>query len=489
MTRKQLQLGIYKVINPLVRLLIRMGLTPNMVTTIGLVLNIGVAIIFIVGAEAGRRGDLSYVGWAGALILFAGLFDMLDGQVARLGNMSSPFGALYDSVLDRYSELILFLGICYYLVSHHYFMSSLFAFIGLIGSMMVSYTRARAEGLGIECKDGLMQRPERVIIIGVSALACGIASKWMGGDYKIAWPGSNFPIFETISIFTIPLTIMAFLANATAIGRLRDAKKALEKRAAAASANSNAAATSASAAAPSPAASPAASPTPSPTTSPAASPTASPAPPPPTTSAAPLSASTSTGAAIVLIFIVSLIAALPGGAQPSAPATAIKTGPAPINDPVDTFPVPPVNANSLFYLQRTPNTNTIICELNQKNGVLDKNEPVKVLWIRFMEQKQRQDLTFIQRHFAYGLKERDLGNGVYELHFVSYKKIPMYLMRSPGDNKHHVFVTIEGRQAILHRVYLRIDPGGTFWSPNVKYLELKGTDVLNGRELIQRIKV
>src|ERR1700754_4605519 len=231
-TRKNLQLGIYKVINPVVKLLIRAGLTPNMVTTIGLLLNIGVAIIFISGAEEGRRGDLSYVGWAGALILFAGLFDMLDGQVARLGNMSSQFGALYDSVLDRYSELILFLGICYYLVSHHYFLSSLFAFIGLIGSMMVSYTRARAEGLGIECKDGLMQRPERVIIIGVSALACGVASRWMGGDYKIAWPNTNFPIFETISIFTIPLTIMAFLANGTAVGRLKDAKKALEARAA-----------------------------------------------------------------------------------------------------------------------------------------------------------------------------------------------------------------------------------------------------------------
>src|ERR1700722_262487 len=231
-TRKKLQLGIYKVINPLVRLLIRLGLTPNMVTTIGLVLNIGVAIIFISGAEEGRRGDLRYVGWAGGLILFAGLFDMLDGQVARLGNMSSPFGALYDSVLDRYSELILFLGICYYLVSHHYFMSSLFAFIGMIGSMMVSYTRARAEGLGIEIKDGLMQRPERVIIIGVSALACGVASRWMGGDYKIAWPDTNFPVFETISIFTIPLTIMAFLANFTAIGRLRKARRALEARAA-----------------------------------------------------------------------------------------------------------------------------------------------------------------------------------------------------------------------------------------------------------------
>jgi phosphatidylglycerophosphate synthase len=239
-TRTKLQLGIYKIINPLVRVLIKAGLTPNMVTTIGLLLNIGVAIIFISGAEEGRRGDLSYVGWAGALILFAGLFDMLDGQVARLGNMSSPFGALYDSVLDRYSELILFLGICWYLVAMHYFLSSLFAFIGMIGSMMVSYTRARAEGLGIECKDGLMQRPERVIIIGVSALACGIASHWMGGNYKVVLPDTaSFPIFETISIFTIPLTVMAFLANWTAIGRLRDARRTLDARAEAAAGHGN----------------------------------------------------------------------------------------------------------------------------------------------------------------------------------------------------------------------------------------------------------
>src|SRR6202046_1794008 len=226
-TRKKLQLGIYKVINPLVRLLIRLGLTPNTVTTIGLVLNIGVAIIFISGAEEGRRGDLRYVGWAGALILFAGLFDMLDGQVARLGNMKSVFGALYDSVLDRYSELIMFLGICYYLVGHHYFLSSIFAFFALMGSMMVSYVRARAEGLGIECKGGLMQRPERVVTIGLCAVLCGVTSMYIGGDYKLYIPGIKFHVFETMSIFTIPIVIVAILTNITAFRRLLDAKKAI----------------------------------------------------------------------------------------------------------------------------------------------------------------------------------------------------------------------------------------------------------------------
>jgi CDP-diacylglycerol--glycerol-3-phosphate 3-phosphatidyltransferase len=230
LVRDKLQKGIYKVINPLVRGLIKIGFTPNLVTVTGLVLNIMVAIVFIKGAEQGNRGDLSYVGWAGALILFAGLFDMLDGQVARLGNMSSSFGALFDSVLDRYSELIMFLGICYYLVSHHYFISSLAAFIAMIGSMMVSYIRARSEGLGIQNSGGLMQRPERVILLALSAIACGVTGHFIGGDFKYYVPGISFHIFETMTIFTLPIAVMAVLTNITAIKRLRNAKKALEAK-------------------------------------------------------------------------------------------------------------------------------------------------------------------------------------------------------------------------------------------------------------------
>ncbi|WP_153797991.1 CDP-alcohol phosphatidyltransferase family protein [Foetidibacter luteolus] len=228
--RDRLQKLIYKVINPFVRGLIRIGFTPNTVTTTGLILNIGVAVIFIIGAEEGNRGDLSYVGWAGGLILFAGLFDMLDGQVARLGGMTSTFGALYDSVLDRYSEMVMFLGICYYLVAKHYFLSSLFAFIALIGSMMVSYTRARSEGLGIQNKGGLMQRPERVILTAVAAIACGLTASVIGGNYKLYIPGFRYHIFETMSVFTIPITVMAVLTNITAIKRLYDAKKALDAK-------------------------------------------------------------------------------------------------------------------------------------------------------------------------------------------------------------------------------------------------------------------
>lgn len=228
--RDKLQKMIYSIINPLVKGLIKIGFTPNLVTITGLILNIGVAIVFIIGAEEGHRGELSYVGWAGALILFAGLFDMLDGQVARLGNMSSKFGALFDSVLDRYSELFMFLGICYYLISHHYFLSSLFAFIAMMGSMMVSYTRARSEGLGIENKGGVMQRPERVVLTGISAIACGVASHFIGGDYKLYVPFFRWHVFETMTIFTLPLTIMAILTNITAIKRLLHAKNELERK-------------------------------------------------------------------------------------------------------------------------------------------------------------------------------------------------------------------------------------------------------------------
>src|SRR5665811_1573170 len=160
--------------SPFIQLMHKLGVTPNMITSFGLFLNIVAAILFIIGAEMSDRTDMTYVGWGGFTILIAGLFDMMDGRLARIGNMSSAFGAFYDSVIDRYSELVMFLGICYFLISQHYFMSSLFAFVALIGSMMVSYTRARAEALGIDCSIGMMQRPARVVTIGMAAMVCGI---------------------------------------------------------------------------------------------------------------------------------------------------------------------------------------------------------------------------------------------------------------------------------------------------------------------------
>ncbi|MGV3705054.1 MAG: DUF4833 domain-containing protein [Arcticibacter sp.] len=432
--RTSLQLGIYKVINPFVRLLIKLGLTPNAVTTIGLFLNIGVAVIFILGAEKGNRGDLQFVGWAGALVLFAGVFDMLDGQVARIGNMKSTFGAMYDSVLDRYSELILFLGICYYLISHHYFLSSLFAFIAMIGSMMVSYTRARAEGLGVECKGGFMQRPERVVLIGISAIICGISSKFIGGDYKLYIPGLPIQVFETISIFTVPITVMAIMTNMTAFKRLMDSKKGLDQK-----------------------------------------------------DAEEADLKKDGSVTTLGVFFAMFLSFAGDGAVFAAPTRGLEESVKTAMYPPG-FPVPKGVSNQLFYLQRDPNTNTIICQLNvDEDGVLDQKSPVNVFWLRYAEGGKRTELNYIQRKFAYGVTSKQLSPEKYELKFVSYGKYPMYLMKGK-DKKYHVYSKVANRQAILNSVYVHI-VGGTFWVPNVVYVEFKATDPDTGEQLTERIKV
>lgn len=211
--RDWLQQVIYRIINPIVRGMIKIGITPNFITTTGLVLNIVAAVVLVYGGMYGGKEDFSYVGWGGGIILFAGLFDMMDGRVARLGNMSTTFGALYDSVLDRYSELITLFGIFYYLILKDYLWGSIIAFVALIGSLMVSYVRARAEGLGIECKVGMMQRPERVVLISLGAIFCGIF-----GDCTA---------FNPILILVIPVAIVAVFANITAFVRLNHCRKVM----------------------------------------------------------------------------------------------------------------------------------------------------------------------------------------------------------------------------------------------------------------------
>jgi len=220
---------VYGAINPVINLFIKVGITPNMITMFGFVLNIVAACIFIIAAEYGERSNHTAVGLAGLIILIAGLFDMLDGRLARVSGTASKYGALFDSVVDRFSELYMFLGICYYLISYDYFLSSLFAFIAMIGSIMVSYTRARAEGLGVDCSVGIMQRPERILIVGLSAVLCGTLSLIIGSDFKLEVDWLPFPIFETITIFTFPIFILAIGANITAIRRLFYARDQLDK--------------------------------------------------------------------------------------------------------------------------------------------------------------------------------------------------------------------------------------------------------------------
>ena len=142
--------------------------------------------------------------------------DMMDGRVARVGKMSSTFGALYDSVLDRYSELVTLFGIFYYLMLQGYLWGSIITFIALIGSLMVSYVRARAEGLGLECKVGFMQRPERVVLTALGAMFCGIF-----GDCTL---------FDPMLILIVPMAVIAILANLTAFARLAHCYKLLKDK-------------------------------------------------------------------------------------------------------------------------------------------------------------------------------------------------------------------------------------------------------------------
>lgn len=228
-TESKAQLIIYKILNPFIVLMHKIGVTPNMITSFGLILNIVATIIFIIGAEQAERTNMTYIGWGGFTILIAGLFDMMDGRLARIANLSSTYGAFYDSVIDRYSELIMFLGICYYLIAHDYFLSSLFAFIALIGSIMVSYIRARAQGIGIECSVGMMQRPARVVTIGAAAMFCGILYYFTGHFLQPLF--NSYFNFESISIFVIPIFFVAIMSNLTAIQRLSHVKKELNKKA------------------------------------------------------------------------------------------------------------------------------------------------------------------------------------------------------------------------------------------------------------------
>ncbi len=148
------------VIDPIVAVINRTGLTPNMLTFIGLLLNAGVAVVL-------ARGGIALGGW---LLLLATSFDALDGSLARLTGRQSSFGAFFDSTLDRYSEAVVYGGLLFYYMDQGARTEMLLVYAAIIGSIMVSYSRARAEGLGLECKVGLATRLERVMLIAVGLI-------------------------------------------------------------------------------------------------------------------------------------------------------------------------------------------------------------------------------------------------------------------------------------------------------------------------------
>ena len=178
-----------------------------------------------------------------------------------------------------------------------------------------------------------------------------------------------------------------------------------------------------------------------------------------------------------LVF-VSVNALADGGGRKSAPDSLSR----PIN-----YPKPPLTAERLFYVQRTPNANTIVYDVNMgRDGRPNSEEPVKVYWIKYNERGQREDLNYIQRKFAYGLNCKPIGNDNYDIRFVSYKKFSLTLMRA-NDGKYHIFALISQKQVILNHVFVKIE-GGTFWFPNVAYVEVEGTDPKTGREMVERFK-
>lgn len=163
----------------------------------------------------------------------------------------------------------------------------------------------------------------------------------------------------------------------------------------------------------------------------------------------------------------------------------LQGNPSPVN-----FPIPKDIPNQLFYLQRDPNTNTIICQLNiDEHGNLNKEQPVNVFWKRYAEKNETQNLNYIQRKFAYGIQSKNIGNDEYLLNFVSYKKLSMVLSKSEHTKKYNVFVSVNNKRILLERIFVRIE-GGTFWVPNVRYVEFKGYDVQHPEKVItERIKV
>ncbi len=172
-----------KVAESVARLIALTGAHPNHITIAAMVLNAGVAVII----------GLGYVQVGGVLVLVVALIDTLDGALARVTQKSTTFGAFLDSTLDRYSEGFILLGLLVHLSASGDRLGAALCFVVLLGSLMVSYTRARAEGLGMKCEVGVAPRPERVAILSIGMI--------------VGWP--------------LPaLAILAILTHLTALQRI-----------------------------------------------------------------------------------------------------------------------------------------------------------------------------------------------------------------------------------------------------------------------------
>ena len=182
----------------LASLFISFNIKPNTLSLIALLAGLGAGVLFFLEKPL----------WAGILIVICGLFDILDGKVAVGSNQKSLFGAIFDSTLDRYSEFFIYLGLALHFRNHW---ALWLTFFTILGSTMVSYTRARAEGLGIECKIGLMQRAERMVFLSLGSIV-----------------GAAFQILNPVMIGV--LAIIAVISNITAFQRAFYVKRIEKQR-------------------------------------------------------------------------------------------------------------------------------------------------------------------------------------------------------------------------------------------------------------------
>jgi CDP-diacylglycerol--glycerol-3-phosphate 3-phosphatidyltransferase len=191
--------GFEMVIDPIAKFLVNLKVHPHLITFCGLVFSIFALNLYRLG----------YFFSAGVLVVLTGACDVLDGKLARGTNQMSKFGALIDSTIDRYSEVLLFLGLAIYFHDKHSYLVYLII-LAITGSFMVSYTRARAEGLGIACKVGLMQRPERMTYLAIGSV--------LGAIPKIG-----------VGILIVTIWFIAIFANVTVIQRVMFIRNQLKK--------------------------------------------------------------------------------------------------------------------------------------------------------------------------------------------------------------------------------------------------------------------
>lgn len=143
------------IINPVVQLVSRTGVSPNGVTVIGFLLMVVVGLVLWQG----------YLRLGAILLIVAAFFDAIDGALARMQDRVTPFGAFFDSTLDRFAEAAVFLGILMYFLGQGASTELILTYVAIVGSLMVSYTRARGEGLGVSIRGGLLSRLERMAIL------------------------------------------------------------------------------------------------------------------------------------------------------------------------------------------------------------------------------------------------------------------------------------------------------------------------------------